>query len=302
MWATRRQGVLLAVAAVCASFVLAAVEAGGAAAKFSVYPTIVEVHRPAGTTILGRIDVKVRGERRARFRVLVQDIGQSADGAYTYAPATRSPHSASAWVSVAPRAFAGAPDRVQPVEFQVAVPADAEPGDHLTSITVERLAPSATGATARSIEAVSARLTVLVDGPLHPRAAITALTVPGLVDGGPVGVETTVRNTGNVTLDFDGANRGGVRIRDGDGTKATLPPFAGKLFPGETRRFVSEWEDPPLYGSFDAEAGVRTGKGQVTARTAGFTVLPWRELGALMLVLIAAVLLYLGRRRRRYGY
>ncbi|MBS1886682.1 MAG: hypothetical protein JSU06_05780 [Actinobacteria bacterium] len=302
VWGRRGQGAIFAGATACCCLALATLSASLARAKFSVYPTIVEVQRPAGKAALGRIDVKVTGERRARFRVVVQDVGQGAGGEYTYGPASRSPHSASPWVSVTPRSFAGAPNRVQPIQFQVSIPGNAEPGDHLTSITVQRLAPKAAGTTARSIEAVSVRLTVRVAGPLHPRAAITALAVPGLVDGGPVAVRTTVRNTGNVTLDFEGANRGVVRIRDGSDTKATLPPFEGKLFPGQTREFLGEWAEPPLFGSFDAEAAIRTAKGKVTARTAGFTVLPWREAGALALVLIAAVLLYFGWRRRRYGY
>lgn len=280
---------------------LTMVGAEPALAKFSVYPTVLEVHRPAGKAALGRIDVKLADERRARFRVVVQDVDQSAGGQYVYGPATRSPYSASPWVAVTPRAFAGAPNRLQPIQFQVLIPANAEPGDHLTSITVQRLSPRREGTTARSIEAVSVRLTVRVDGPLHPRAAITALEVPGVIDGGPVEVRTTVRNTGNVTLDFEGANPGAVRIRDGSDTKATLPAFEGKLFPGQAREFESEWNDPPFYGGFDAEARIETDRGKETARAAGFTVLPWRELGAALLVVVAAVLLYLGRRRRRYG-
>jgi hypothetical protein len=297
----RSHGVSFLAALVCSCVAAAALNPGAAQANFRVYPTILEVHRPAGKAALGTINVKVNGEAGTRFRAVIQDIDQSATGAYVYGPATASPHSASPWVSVTPKAFAGGPSRVQPLRFQVSIPANAEPGDHLTSITIQRLPPKQPGTTARAVEAVSARLTVRVGGPLHPAAGIVSLSVPGLVDGGPVKVETTVRNTGNETLDFNGANHAGVRIRSGDDIKETLPAFEGKLFPGQTREFISEWDDPPLYGGFDAEASIRTGA-EVTARRAGFTVLPWREAGAVLLVIVAIVLLYFGRRRRRYGY
>jgi len=270
-----------------------------AAASFKVYPTVVDVERGAGGVALGTIDVDLESEGHHRFRVVVEDVGQRADGSQVYSPASGARFSASSWIRLAPSAFTGAPSRTQPIQFQVAVPANAEPGDHLTSLTVQRLA-AAGGVTATAVEAVSVRLTIRVRGKLRPRATITSLEVPGVADGGPVAVTTTVRNSGNVTLDFDGVNRAGVTIRDGDDAKQRLP-FGGQLFPGQTREFVSRWDDPPLLGDFDAEAAVRTGAG-AARREASFWVVPWREIGAVLLLLVAVVLLYRGWRRRRWGY
>lgn len=273
---------------------------GPAAATFKVYPTIVDVERGAGGVALGTINADLEGEGRHRFRVVVEDIGQRADGSQVYSPASGARFSGSSWIHRSPRAFSGSPNRTQPIQFQVAVPANAEPGDHLASLTVQRLAGGPGGATATAVEAVSVRLTIRVRGELRPRATITSLEVPGVADGGPVAVATTVRNSGNVTLDFDGSNPAGVTIRDGDDAKQTLP-FGGQLFPGQTREFVSRWEDPPLFGDFDAEAAVRTGDSAVR-REAGFWVVPWREIGAVLLLAAAIALLHRGWRRRRWGY
>lgn len=279
--------------------ILVGARSESAAASFKVYPTIVDVSRDPGGAALGTIDVDLAGEGGRRFRVVVEDVGQRPDGTQVYTPASGSRHSASSWVGVSPAAFSGGPNRTQPIQFRIGVPANAEPGDHLTSLTVQRLG-SGRPSIATAVEAVSVRLTIRVRGRLRPRAAITALDVPGMADGGPVSVATTVRNSGNVTLDFDGVNRAGVTIRDGGDEKAALP-FSGELFPGQTREFVSRWEDPPLLGEFEALASVRTGAA-TARRDESFWVIPWREIAALLLLIAAVALLALGWRRRHRGH
>lgn len=270
-----------------------------ASANFRISPTAVNLERAPGGAALGTIDVRLGHEGDYRFRTVIEEISQRPDGTQVYSPASNSRYSASAWVSVTPSTFRGSPDRTQPIQYRVSVPPDAEPGDHLASLTVQRLA-KATKATASSIEAVSVRLTIRVRGAIRPAAKIVALEVPSIANGGPVSVGTTVRNTGNVTLNFNHANPGQVRILDGSDRKATLP-FSGSLFPGQTRVFNSRWEDPPLFGSFDAEAAVRTGTREAHSKK-GFWVIPWRQIGALVLIVAAVVLLALGWRRRRWGY
>lgn len=271
----------------------------GAAATFKVSPTVLEARRQGGQAALGTIDVELKGELGRRFRVVVQDIRQLPDGSQAYEPPLGSPFSASSWISVAPAGFGGGPNRVQPVQYQVRVPPNAEPGDHLASIAVQRL-PGDGGATAAPIEAISVRLTIRVPGLARPTAEIAGLDVPSVADGGPVGIGTTVRNTGNVTLDFDRADRGRVAIIDGDERKATLP-FEGQLFPGQTRRFELSWESPPLFGEFEAVASVDAGADPVR-ESHGFWVIPWREVAALVLVVLAVLTVALGVRRRRWGY
>jgi hypothetical protein len=271
-----------------------------ATASFRVSPTTVDLRRDPGGAALGTVNVRLRGERGRRYRVVVQEIRQKPDGTQVYGPATGSRYSASSWVAVSPTRFSGAPDRTQPVQYRVLVPPDAEPGDHLASLTVERLA-SPSGVTAAATMAISVRLTIRVAGAVRPAARIDDFDVPGVTGGdSPVAILTTVRNVGNVTLDFEGPNRGAVRILDGSEREATLP-FPGRLFPGQVRVFDSHWEDPPLFGDFDAEASIRMGARAVSQRD-GFWVIPWRQIVALTLIVLAVLVLALGWRRRRWGW
>ncbi len=161
-----------------AAFATLAVNPQAASGSFRVSPTTVDLKRDPGGAALGTIGVRLRDERGRRYRVLVQEIRQQPDGTQAYGPTTGSRYSASSWVAVSPSRFSGTPDRTQPIQYRVLVPPDAEPGDHLASLTVERLA-SPSEATAGAAMAVSVRLTIRVAGAVHPAARITEFEVPG---------------------------------------------------------------------------------------------------------------------------
>jgi hypothetical protein len=138
---------------------------------------------------------------------------------------------------------------------------------------------------------------VRVRGEARQAVAIGEIARPRLASGGPLTVSTTVRNTGNVRLDFSRANRGALAVLEGSRSVARLP-FIGLLYPGQTRSFRLAVEDPPAIGRLKARATVRLASGTAT-RSAGLLVLPWRQAAALALVALAAVLAATQWRRRR---
>jgi len=275
----------------CLLAVAATAEAG-----FRVSPTTLDLERRPGTAASGSFDVAIKGERQSQFEVEVQDIVQQPDGSPSFVPASKSPYSASSWVSVSPKSFSGSPDRTQPVTFKVRVPADTQPGDHLTSLTVKRIPKADSDAIATSIAAISVRLTVHVVGRRRPEAKIVSFDAPS-VSAGSLGVSATVENTGNVSLDFDGDEAGALSVLQGDDVKRE-EPFTGALFPGQTRSFTLDWDGAPLAGLLKAEVSVDPGDGAITDEK---TVLrfPWKPIIALVLVALAAMVLLKGRRSGR---
>ncbi len=271
-----------------------------AEADFTVFPSILEVKSAPGLAALGTIKTRLEGEGGHRFRVRVKDLRQQPDGTPVYLPPSSSPFSASSWISVTPSSFPGGPDRVQPVQYRIGVPTNAQPGDHLAALVFERLPRGLADATAAPVEAVAARLTIEVRGRIRPRAKIVAVEAPGIADGGPVDLEALIRNTGNVTIDLDRGDGGAIEVLDGDDVKETMP-LAGQIFPGSTRAFRASWDDPPLFGSFDARAEIET-RGRHFDESSGFLVIPWRKIVALVLAVTAIALLYRAWRRRRWGY
>ena len=276
------------------AMMLGPLPASPAWADFSVGPAVRDLRIGAGEARAGSFSVRLEGESRA-FAVEVQDVVQLPDGGYAYARPSGSRFSASSWLTVTPRSFRGAPDRVQPVDFRVRVPADAEPGDHVASITVKQLPPDgASGAAA--LRAIAFRLNVAVPGAARERVEIASLAAPGVAGRGPIDARVVVRNTGTVRLDFNARNAGALEIGGDDEARSRLA-FAGQLYPGRSRTFTLRWEEPPMLGHFTARASVRTAGGHTT-QSAAIWVVPWRQAAALVLVAAAAGLVHLGRRRR----
>jgi hypothetical protein len=267
-----------------------------ARAEFSAGPSVRDLPLRPGESAVDTFRVRVKGERAHRFVVALEDVSQQPDGGLSYRPPSGSRFSASSWIATQPRSFAGAPNRVQPVEYRVQVPRDAEPGDHVSSLTVKRL-PAHPGEGVTTIQAISVRLTVRVAGARREAVAIQSLNAPGLAGRGPITISTRVRNTGNVRLDFDRSSKGSLAILDG-GDESRSQLFRGLLFPGETRYFELAWDDPPRLGHLKALASVTTRERGVS-RSEGFWVVPWRQACALLLVALAAVVLQRGHRRRR---
>jgi len=282
----------------CAAALAGALAANppNAQADFAVGPTVVDMRAKPGAARSGTFDVHLDGERGRRFAVLAEAVTQTRAGAFVYRRPTSSGFSASRWVQVFPRTFSGTPDRSQVVEYRVRVPQGAEPGDHVTSLTVRRLPPrGARGSVA--VQAVSVRLTVRVPGEIREQVKVGTPDVPSVAGKGPVHAKVDVRNRGNVTVDFAGANTGSLAILD-DGRPKARVRFKGILLPGQGRSFEVAWQDPPALGKFDARASVRTGEGTIT-ESRSFWMLPWRQAGALVLFTVAVLVLLGGGRGLR---
>lgn len=266
-----------------------------AQADFRVAPSLIELDVARGGTAAGAFEVVLDGEPRSRLTVEPEDVVQLPNGGFTFKAPTGAREAPSSWLSVSPRRFAGAPDRAQPVEFRLAVPRDAEPGEHTASLTVKRRVPANPGEQATIVQALSVRITIRVRGQAR-EGVVVALDAPGMAGRGPVKATLRVRNTGTTNLRFDGRNRGSLAFRHGDGVKARVA-LRGVLLPRQTRTVILPWQDPPLAGKISVRGQVRTADG-VVARTAGTWMVPWRQAAALALLSLGIAMLLGGRRHR----
>ncbi|MEK8104117.1 hypothetical protein NKG94_01455 [Micromonospora sp. M12] len=120
-------------------------------------------------------------------------------------------HTAIDWVTVGPKRFRLAPGATEPVDLRIAVPPNAEPGEHQVAVIFS--APPPAGAPAMSIRrSVGAPVYVTVPGDAIESVQVTEVDAPGFALGGPLALTATVRNVGTLHRDFVAADRLRARV------------------------------------------------------------------------------------------
>jgi hypothetical protein len=260
------------------------------AQAWTVSPADIQLTTRPGLITRGSFEVLSADSVGRHFRVVAQSLGETPTGAFTF---TRAEHSAASWVEILPSEFSGS-RQAQSVDFAIAVPSNARPGDHVAAISVQEQ-PEGTQGNLGVVEAVGIRLVIRVPGAVFPQAKITRFSAPGLTFGNGVAIHATVVNTGDTVLDFNGINRGSAIT-----IAKESYPLVGLLLPGARRAVSYGWNDPPLLGSTTAHLRVQMpGRAFLSASTSIFAFPLYQLLGVMLLALAGYVYRRQRRQRRR---
>lgn len=269
-----------------------------------------------GASASDEVLVSNLGERAATFAVYASDGVVTEDGTFDVSAPQDRPTDAGAWTTVGPAEGsrpregggilldvpAGASAAV-PVE--IAVPADATPGDHPAGVVAELAYQSASAVQVAS--RVGVRIHLRVSGDLEPALVprdVHARWVPSWnpFGRGTVHLEYTIANTGNVRLGAQaqatlagplglgrtsvGAERREVLPRQETRVSVDLAAWPTVLSRGEVE------VTPSVVGDDQVDAALSAASVRVTVWT-----LPWSQL-ALLAAVGGAVVLALWWRRR----
>jgi hypothetical protein len=266
-----------------------------------------------GTTIRDVVEVTNRSVVPLEFSVYASDAFNSPNGAVDLLPGGEVPVDAGSWVTLDAATIVVEPGRTVDVPFAVAVPADAEPGDHAGGIVTSLVTTGrdATGSPVRVDRRLGSRVYVRVDGPLRPELEVRNLAVRYDSSLSPF-------VAGSLTVDYSVANTGNVRLQASQRLRASAP-F------GLLRRSVSPEDLPELLPGNSITMSERVGGVVPTFRTdvdvalapysddfgdfgtaldverssTQVTTTPWSQLVVLAAVLSAVTWLMWRRRHRR---
>lgn len=222
------------------------------------------------------------------------DVGSPVDEAH------RSAYDASGWFHVTAPDFLLTSQQAKAIDVQVAVPKNAEPGDHYATVFFESFVPNEAAAAQATV--VNARIGVQVlltiNGDIHKEVQLVdALRVPAVdTEATPTDFSMTVRNSGNVHVEPVGM----VRVKDVFGRQvAMLRLSTGLSLPGTQRTYAASWQHGMRVGIFKAYGLVTLADGQqeLRAQSRWFVVLPLVVVVP-PLVAIVVVGLFISRRRR----
>lgn len=268
-------------------------------------------HVAPGAIIKRRVEVSNGTDATSEVSVYPAAAG-IRQGSFTGADG-RAQNELSSWVSVTPDEPLLEPGGRRMVDVTIRVPSDASAGERYGAVWAQVTSgPGSGNVTQISRVGIRIYLSVGPGGAPPSDFEIVSLTATRAADGAPV-VQANVRNTGKRALDLTAA----LRLTDGPGGLSAGPfntSTAATLGLGESTP-VSVALDPRLPdGPWHARISVTTGletrtaeatlrfpigvgeRRTVTAGTSGSV--PWWAIAAVVLVLLIAVGVLIGRRRR----
>ncbi|MFD7326494.1 WxL protein peptidoglycan domain-containing protein [Streptomyces sp. NPDC059875] len=300
--------------------VLVLIGAGAPAARaaengeWAVYPAASQLgSRPyfylsadPGTTLTDRVTVTNKTGAPLSFRLYGADAyNTERDGGFAVRTSQEKQTGAGAWITPE-RTRVTVPARSSvTVPFTLAVPADAEPGDHPGAfVALDERIEAGTGSVAVGVQrAVAARLYLRVNGPTVPALAVEDVTldqdrplVPGAGTSTAL-ISYTLHNRGNVTLNpkvalrAEGVFGRTLLARD-------LAKIPSELLPRQKIRLTERWTGSPQFDWGEVTL-TATAKDVRESGRASFLALPWLAAAA---VLAGGAVALIGLRvRRRRG-
>ncbi len=159
-----------------------------------------------GESLIDYVGVSNFGEAPLTVHLYATDAFNTDDGGFALLTADETPTDVGSWVRLAEDTHVIPPMKRLDIPFQIQVPTDAEPGDHIGGI-VAALEVAATDDAGNGVvveRRVGSRIYLTVEGAVKPGLTIDAIGATYDSGWDPVSgtltVTYTVRNTGNVRL------------------------------------------------------------------------------------------------------
>lgn len=276
----------------------AAVEGAGNRADFSYFAD-------QGTDIDDAVTLFNLGTSQLTFRVYAADAFTRDDGAFDVQSRDATPTGAGSWVTLEQDLVTVPAGQQVTIPLTIAVPADAEPGDHAAGILASVFddTPTDPNQPVQVEFRTGTRLYVRVNGDAYPSLAINDLAVAYNAEGSPT--------EGSVDVTFRVSNRGNVRF-GGQATVIVAGPFGLReqrltlepitdLLPGSDVVITATIDEVPALGLVFAtielapDVSATEGTADTVVATARAFAPPW----ALLAVFVAVLLAVVARRARK---
>lgn len=200
---------------------------------------VVEHTLDPGDTVEEHLAVRNLSEEEVTFELAAADGLYTRSGRFDMLPSGEESVAAGTWITL-PDSVTVGPGETEVVEFSIAVPQHAEPGDHAAGITASVLTvQSAQDGTSVGVESrVGFRVTTRVTGELRAGAEVADISASytgtwNAVRPGQVAVSFDLRNDGNTRLFVEGGVAAG-----GGSTEILTDGGREEILPGDTRRLT----------------------------------------------------------------
>jgi hypothetical protein len=278
-----------------------------------------------GHQILDQLVIRNAGQADETFLVYPEDATNVPQtGGYAFEQRSLMHNTVvGLWVTVGNKLLT-VPAGKQVVDtFQLSIPANAPPGDHVGGVVVEQLKEPVQQRNPKAVKEIlriAVPMYVRVVGKSYPGLTIENLTVfhqspafPYVSGAARVAVRFDVVNTGNdilnptsVTTSVTGLLSGTIHkytVHQTGAAQSRANPLPLQMLPGARLTLTEEWSGippfDPLTGNVNANAiDASTTQHLSTAASTGFWYFPWIVF-LIVLALVAGVIALIVRRRRK---
>ena len=226
------------------------------------------------------------------------------------------------WATIGQTQFTVPPGKEIVDPFQLAIPGDATPGDHVGGIVVQQLrspaqAPSKEGV--NLVLRIAVPIFVRVVGPVRPGMTIESVNVrhssplfPYLSGSTKVAVTLTLVNTGNVILTpktatmsitaLVGGTLHSFTVHRHPGSQSQKNPLPAEILPGGQFTLTEVWSGAPPYEPLTAHASALANNPTssvpiVANASTTFWYFPWLPILIVVLLIVGLILWRRWRRR-----
>ncbi len=257
-----------------------------------VSPPSQEVTLDPGDSVQIKSIIRNKSNDSLTMTAHIEDFTASGDEGQV-ALSQGGTYSVANWTKVTPGSFTLPPHSEQEVTATVTAPKDAAGGRYGSFVFAVK-PESTTGNAAAVSQQIASLFLLRLNGAVNERLAITSMSSPRFSEFGPVTMDLTFQNTGNVHVKTYGL----INVRDALGNKVADIVVPGtNVFPDAARVVKATLNKTFLIGPYTATALMYYGSQNdvLTAQTT-FYVFPVRIAA---LVLVVLVLLIVLRKRLR---
>ena len=170
--------------------------------------TQFEYSTDPGTQVVDYVVVANRGETAAEFSIYATDATNDVEtGAFGLLPSNEPPTDMGSWITMDVDSVTLAPGQESTIPFNLLIPSDATPGDHVAGIIASITTTADDDGTTVNLEQrVGARVYLRVSGDVAASAEISGVATNFTPELNPFAfgrltLDYSVRNTGNVRMD-----------------------------------------------------------------------------------------------------
>lgn len=223
----------------------------------------------------GKVDVTNSFNEPVEVLVYPVDAVTTVDGAFAPEPLDREKVGVGLWTTLVESSVFLAPGETKAINFTIEVPENAEVGDHMGAIIIQKKEPLAEieGSGLRIATRVGVRMYITLPGERLVELEFKELTWEVVEE--KITFALTLVNNGNVRI----RPRGAIEIINLFGRMVeTIPIPEREVFPRDTITLPVAWKDAPSFGMFTARASLTYDADRTLTRSVRVWMFPSRRM------------------------